>query len=271
MTAPLWIVQKNLGDQSALMAALDAEDIAHQDIRHIPFSDELPDVEWEGPVICYGATRFITNVAAAGRWRPGAFFDPETFRHSVAAAHYGTAMLNHRARLLPMSEFRREPHAPDDLFFLRPDADLKDFPGALVEWREFEEWYGHVSAGGVLFDPDIPVIVGEPINLAREWRLFMLEGECLAATQYRQDGRLVIREGAPIDVVQFAVELARTWMPSPVAVYDIAMPSDAHERRRFGLVEINCFNSAGFYAANVPRIVREVTDFVTREALWEAA
>jgi len=263
---PLWIVQKNLGDQTALMAALDAEDIPHRDIIHIPFSNELPDVEWNGPVICYGATRFITTALAAGRWKPGAFFDPETFRHSVAHAHYGKALLNHVARVLPMSEFRREPHAPDDLFFLRPDADLKDFPGALLEWREFEDWYGHVSAGGVLFEPSIPVVVGAPIRIAREWRLFMLEGKCLAATQYRQEGRLAIKEGAPPAVVAFAESLARTWMPAPVAVYDVAL---SYEEFRLGLLEINCFNSAGFYAADVRRIVREVTAFVQREACWE--
>ena len=61
-------------------------------------------------------------------------------------------------------------------------------------------------------------------------------------------------------VVSFAHEVTALFQPAPVFVLDVAAVGD-----RLAVVEFNGFNSAGFYASDVERIVRDVSDAAARE------
>ena len=254
----LWIVQRNLGNNGELVAALDREKIRHLDVDVVPFSDDIPNIDYQGPVVCYGATGFIARVARAGRWQPATFYDPATFRYTEYLAHWGDRMLNSDARVTTIGGFGQESHLPDRLFYVRPVADLKEFAGDVIEFGKLREWFSNISAGEYTLKPDCQIIVAEPTVIRAEYRLFMLDGQCIAASQYKLNGRLASREGCRLDFVLAAEKAAREWSPSPVFVMDVceARPDE------FKIVEANCFNSAGFYKADMDCIVAEVSRFV---------
>lgn len=70
---PTWVVQSNLGktdDIEAIGHACVGLDQGYLPVKAIPFSDEVPHVDVEGPVIFYGATRFVTTALKSGKWAP---------------------------------------------------------------------------------------------------------------------------------------------------------------------------------------------------------
>src|SRR3954463_7994013 len=93
----LWVVQSNLGNPATLAQL---EEVfarlgtAYRAVQAIPFSDELPEIAWDGPCVFYGATGFVAKAFASGRWSPCAFFDPERFRFSHWQRLLGAHLLN---------------------------------------------------------------------------------------------------------------------------------------------------------------------------------
>jgi len=260
MTSPsdvLWVVQSNLGNADALAALLDAfraVQVPFRTVAAIPFSPDLPDIDWAGPVLFYGATNFIASVIKSGRYHPGAFFSEERFRVSAWGPAYGDHLLNRGAEFTTLGEFAAQQHDADDLFFIRPDCDSKSFAGEVVRFGDFKEWSDRISHGGFTLGPDERIVVAEPQHIRREWRVFIVGGKAVAASQYRVSFRLEVSEETPDEVLVFAEARALDYSPAPAFVLDVA-----DTLAGLKVIEVNCLHSAGFYAARVEPIVREVT------------
>lgn len=262
----LWVVQSNLGNSDALaamVAAFHALNIPHRTVQVIPFSSDVPDIDWPGPVLFYGATNFIANVARSRRYHPGVFFSEERFRVSAWGPAYGDHLLNREAEGTTLEKFAAQQHAADDLFFIRPDRDLKAFAGEVVRFGDFQSWVDRISHGGFTLSQDEPIVVAEPQHIRREWRAFLVSGKTVAASQYRVSFRLTVNPETPDEVLAFAEARARDYSPAPVFVLDVA---DTQAGLR--VIEVNCFHSAGFYAANVESIVRAVTRLAQESGPW---
>jgi hypothetical protein len=269
-TAPpvLWIVQTNLGsgsDVPAWLDALRAEGIAYHEFEVAPFSGELPEVAADRPVVCYGSTNFVMNCRKAGRWIPGVWHDDENFTWSAWAKNLGELLLNSpdACEQTTISGLIALSRADDDLAFVRPERDMKEFAGEVTEIGKLKNWCREVMAGS--FDqlgPDTPIVVCTPFGIGTEWRLFIVGGSAVAASQYRQNGRLQVRTGAPQDVLRFGEAVAARWSPAAVFTLDVCRSGD-----RLFVLEAQGFNSAGHYAADLGALVRAVSVRAATE--WE--
>lgn len=138
----LWLVQTNLGSASDIgetVRAIRATGQACRELSLPPMSDDLPDLRHDGPVVCYGSTRFVTAAARSGRWRPGVWFDEEAFSYGAWARAYGALLLNdpaecERTTIAALAASDRQDRTwqdrkwqDDDPVFLRPERDLKEF------------------------------------------------------------------------------------------------------------------------------------------------
>ena len=88
MMPVLWVVQTNLGNaitHDAIKSACERNELLFQGVTVIPFSHALPDIEYAGPILAYGATRFIKAVANSKKWRPDAFFDDKRSPSPIAS------------------------------------------------------------------------------------------------------------------------------------------------------------------------------------------
>lgn len=258
----IWVVQNNLSRSGSdvLNNACTTLDIPIQLISVIPFDPESPQIEVEGLVIFYGATNFINVVHKSGKWKPAVFFDESKFRISEYMKHW--KMLNENAEITTLKEFGSRNLNPDDLYFIRPDKDLKEFAGEVIRFGTFSEWTDRISFGDELFDCEI--IVAEPVGIADEWRLFIVNGKVVTSSHYRTYGLLTSFPETPQEVIIFAEEMAKIWSPAEVFVLDVGKSGND-----LYIIEANCMNSSGFYCADVVKLVKTITEFVLRSESCE--
>lgn len=257
-----WVVQQNLGsadDVAKLVAFLERESVPWTPLRVIPFDDTPPDVPAEGRALFYGSTTLMKNVARAGRWFPGVFFDKPRFDFTALRDGYGPHLLNIVSELTTVRDFTARDLDPQALFFVRPAGDLKEFQGDVMEFGEVRGWREGLASSNGPMSLDTVIQVAPPIHIDREWRTVVVDGAVVASSQYRVSGRRNVNDEVPADVVDFATAMAARYAPAPVFVLDVGETADG-----LRVIETNCFNSAGFYWCDVHAIVREVTAYVRR-------
>jgi len=251
-----WVGQDNLGRHYAdqVKFACDSLEIEYIAQQAIPFSSELPNVPNNKLTIFYGATNWINNIVSSGKWTPGAFFNPDS-TFSLWRDKYGQNALNQLAEVTTLEKILNQNSNADELLFIRPDSDQKEFAGQVLRRSEINKWASTVMTNA----PDIltlPVVVGEPYGIEKEWRLFIVDGRVSSGSQYRTRHGLDTSSYVPGGVIEFAENMAKLYSPSPVFVIDIAKSSELY------VLEVGCFNSAGFYDSDVDKIILDVSRYV---------
>ncbi|MBX3167750.1 MAG: ATP-grasp domain-containing protein [Candidatus Eremiobacteraeota bacterium] len=253
-----WAIQSNLvnaADVEKLLAACRQHGQPAVTFETIPFSNQPPALDSGQPTVFYGSTSCMSNIWQVGKWSPGVFFDPQRFSFSEWGQAYGRHCLNGEARQTTLAALAAESYGMDRLFFLRPIHDDKAFAGEVMAFGEIQKWVGELEQ--TMLSPDTEILVAEPVGISHEWRLFMVDGKVSTGSHYRTRQRLDVYPGVPAEVAAFAQGLARLWQPAPVFVLDVASSAN-----QLYLVEINCFNSAGFYASEVAKLVGDVSRYV---------
>lgn len=266
--AVTWLIQTNLGDAAdiaALQAACAALGLPCRGFEAVPFSDALPELEdAPGPVVFYGAARLVAHVVASGRWWPGGFFDPERFRASRWLPRYAPFALNASATWTTLREAAARSDWDDArAWFVRPDGDLKEFAGAVMDMAHLRGWAERLEARDCGWLLDVPILVAPPVEIDREWRVVVVDGVAVAGSRYRSAGRLDIVAELPDVARALAERAAAAWAPAPVFVLDVAQA-----RGEAWVLEVNGFNSAGLYACDPRAVVAQVSRWV--EATWQA-
>lgn len=256
-----WVVQSNLGktdDVEEILNACNEMDIEFIPQKVVPFSDELPDIPNDKPTIFYGATNWINTIYESKRW-DHIFFNPaSTFDNWIEK--YGTAALNHGARITTLdtlaAELDDQQYHQDELLFIRPLSDQKEFAGQVISAYGIWDWMQHVQT-------DIPefgatkIAVTKPVGIEREWRCFMVNGRVSSGSQYRRYHKLETKCKVPREVIKFAEAQAKVYSPSPVFVMDVGRSAD-----NLYVIEVGCFHSAGFYDSKIHKIVKDVSEYV---------
>lgn len=246
-----WIMQQNLVTEPKKWTyALEALGSKWKPIEIIPFSGDVPDVEVDGPALVYGSTTLIRG-SKKKNWNPGTFFDPANFKSTLWNLRYGGFMLNYDGYATTLKDLQE--NCPEDMF-IRPNDDMKDFSGSRIDKAELNSFYERVSYGGYMFDTSLEVFVAPIKSIQKEWRCFIVDGRCVASSQYRLKHMLLKNPNVPIEVINFANEMATMWSPEKAFVMDICEDYDGNLR----VLELNCFNASGVYECNVIEIVKAV-------------
>ncbi len=256
-----WIIQDNLHREEgfvALIETLERFSIPHSVVKVLPFSDHLPTEEQtipvinpEGRVMVCGSTT-LAKMAARRGWVPGSFLN-ENHDYEVWRQHYGDALLNHDARVCRFADV--EPLG-DARFFIRPCLDSKSFAGQVMDWPEFEAWRHRVLDLGEVYtslDGNTMVAYGPVKVIRKEFRFFVVDGRVVTGSLYKIGTRVVYNEVVDDEATLYAQQMVDRWQPARAFVIDIA---DTDEGYR--IVEINCLNSAGFYAIDVQKLVMAI-------------
>jgi hypothetical protein len=260
-----WVFQRNRRNPfetqrlSQIVEALGFE--AHI-VELVPFGAEIPQVSAisaGAPVVCYGPG-FVPRALTRASWRPGIFFDAASFRWSTFRAPWGRMMLNSSAELYKVRDVRRL-LAGGERLFVRPDADNKAFEGGVHDAASFAEALTNSRMpDGAPADDNLAVIVAQPLEIASEYRMFVVDGEIVAASSYRHLQRPDGSAFVPTAAVDLAIAAAALWMPAPVACIDVAVCADG----TLGIVEANCLNGARFYDADAVALIGAISSYVQR-------
>lgn len=258
-----WILQDNLFNEDAYQNLLDTLvrfDIPHSIHKVVPFIgalDPVPTLSTTN-VICMGSYS-LRHAARRYGWTPGVF-DLEPFDFQVQMKHWGDHMLNAGAVVVPFKDVVVEQRR-----FLRPIEDSKSFAGKVYDHYEFEEWRDNFnklkpSEWGAL-TPDSLIQVCPLREIYGEYRFWVVAGNIVCASQYKEGSRVIYRDDVPEVYFDFVTDMIAMWRPHEAFVIDVAsVPDDGTFYRGIKIVEINTLNSAGFYACDMQKLVMALED-----------
>ena len=260
-----WVSQSNLGkhyhDEIEVACKNLRLDFIPQSV--IPFSDILPEIDTNKLTIFYGATNWINVIYKSGIWTPGTFFNPDSIlTHWIEK--YKEHSLNYTCLITTLNQLKTLEDGFDlesalwenGMAFIRPVSDQKEFAGQVISLNELDNWSSKVMIDVPNFG-SVPIIISKPVGISHEWRLFVVDGEISSGSHYRSYHELKIDKEVPQDIIDFAKERIKEYAPMPIFVMDIGKSGE-----NLYVIEIGCFNSAGFYAADVEKIVYDVSKYV---------
>ncbi|SFA91767.1 protein of unknown function [Poseidonocella pacifica] len=259
-----WILQQ-FEDTQKLADALEHLGIRYSWHKVVPFVGELipePDVQDKQAVVMFGSYTLWRYAESRG-FKPGVF----RIRPFVHEEPWQAHMLNGPGALfLTTKEIATKLSDDDRAWFIRPVSDSKEQAGAVKSSAEILKTARKVLS----LDPDeIPsgslrhdtlMMLTAPARILQEWRIWIVNGQVVTYSLYKDGTRVTYRHEIDPDALEFAQSLARLNEGySPAFVMDICRTVDG-----LRLLETNCINAAGFYAADLVKLA-EVIDGMARD------
>ena len=249
-----WVLQ-DFEDTQKLAEALDRLGLAYSWHKVVPFvGDLLPEPEVADPnaVVMFGSYSLWRYAEAKG-YQPGVF----EITPFVEEAVWHPYLLNGADSLFMTLRDIPEQFADDDrLWFVRPVGDSKEEAGQVKSSAGVIETAKRVMS---LDEEDIPngslrhdteLMFSAPVRILKEWRLWAVGGKIVTYSLYKEGRRVVYREEIDEDALAFAqdmVDLNPDY--SPAYVIDVCRTEEG-----LRLLETNCLNGAGFYAADLMKL-----------------
>lgn len=258
-----WLVQSNLIREEVTGAfEQSCKELGHKfcPVKIIPFTDSIEfgfDPFFrkpQGKFIPYGSTSMIKLLNRAKLDGCYLYFDHENLKTSKWIDKLGDRILNSDAKIMKLSEAMK---LEKGTFFMKPDDDLKDFCGSIVDAEGIKKFYDEVSAGGFCFSPDIDVVLSPIKDTGFEYRFFMIHDYIISCSSYKLRSQMIVDEPVPYAAMKFAKDTAKIWHPQDVHVMDVVDVGGEYK-----VIEFNCFNASGFYNCDLNKIIREVSDYV---------
>ncbi len=255
-----WIIQNNIYNEEGfkyLIDTLETLRLPYSIHKCIPFLGTLdPEPEpIEDRVIVMGSYTLAREAIKRG-WNPGVFLN-DNFNTEIQSSHWGKLMMNadHQIHAFAQVPEQREP------FFIRPVHDSKAFTGEVTDWPTFIEWRDKVLNLTPDDNPtvtyDTEVLISSVKEIYGEYRIWIVDGKAVAWSQYKV-GRRKLKNYIP-DVDQrirdFAEKCAAIWSPHRAYVLDVFETENG-----LFIGEVNNLNSAGFYAANMGKLIMSLEE-----------
>lgn len=251
-----YLIQENLFSEShydQLIATMARFELQHQIVKIVPFTRDIlfEPIETKN-VFCFGSVK-MAHIAADYGWQPGSFYNAN-HDYEVYLPHYQNNLLNYDSKIYKFADLFVP---PGYLFFARPCADTKTFTGQVYtqeSWDEFVQWSltnGHTTT----LNKDTAIQVCKVKEIQREIRVWVVQGQIITASQYRIGRRTVYQECQEPYILDFVKEMVQIYQPAEAFVMDVAMIDD-----QLKIVEINCINCAGFYHANLQKLIGSLED-----------
>lgn len=274
----LWIVQDNLYNEDGYVRfinALQRLNCTYLIVKPVPFTNVLLPSDFDcdshigdihdadqlqidntQPIVICGATS-LSRISKSRGWYPGTFlndnFDYEMWRFGFGLEN----LLNCDAVVAPVYLLNNV-HQYDNVF-IRPIHDSKAIAGTVMSANEFEDWKRSVSQiEQEEFQPlhKNTVMLLSPIKqIYNECRVFVVDGVVVTASMYKQGDRVIANSNVDQRFIDFAQQMVDGWQPAIAFVIDIA---DTPEGLK--IIEINNINSAGFYEADVFKIIDAINN-----------
>jgi hypothetical protein len=253
-----WVLQTGWEDEPGWVVMLDTLarfDIPYSLHKVVPFIGELqPEPELASDdAICMGSYA-MRHYAKKKRWNHGVFdLEPYDFREQ--REHWGAHMLNADSEIVAFRDVRFD----DGPRFIRPVDDTKTFTGKVFEPAEFADWQLKVIAlkdgDASSVSADTVVQVSTPKEIYQEVRCWVVEGRVVTASVYKAGSRVIYSDQVDPGIIEFASALVvpdapDSWNPQKAFCLDICDTPNGLK-----IVEINTINSAGFYAADMQKLV----------------
>lgn len=269
----LWIVQDNLYNEAGyirFIEALQRLNCNYLIVKPVPFTNILlpadfdceayngdinnaPQLEIDPnqPIVICGATS-LSRISQSKGWYPGTFLN-NNFDYEIWKDGFGSDnILNSDAVVGPVRQLANI-HKHDDVF-IRPVHDSKAISGTVMTSAQFDDWQQQISQiDEEEFQPlhkNTVMLLSSVKQIYNEFRIFVVDGKVVTASMYKMGDQVIASPDVDQCVIDFAQRMVDIWQPAIAFVIDVADTPQG-----FKIIEINNINSAGFYEADVFKII----------------
>jgi len=286
----LWVVQNNLYNEEGyarFIEALERLDVDYLIVKPVPFTNKLlpadfdstkedfestpePEIDSNQKIIVCGATS-LSRIAKAKGWLPGTYLN-NNFDFSIWRDGFGPEnILNADAVVGTVKDIKIPNY---DHYFLRPVHDTKAFTGMTLSKYDLDDWLKQISIieeeEFVPLHKNTEIMISSVKQIYAEYRMFIVNRTVITGSVYKQGNQVRYDEYVEPDVYRFTQQMVDMWqqkvdctlsmhpsayVPAKAFVIDIAWTPDGLK-----VIEINNINSAGFYAADVQKIIMAIED-----------
>ncbi|MGV8130632.1 MAG: ATP-grasp domain-containing protein [Candidatus Pacearchaeota archaeon] len=269
-----WLIEENCwgAETTARLAKVFQKlGISYKLCKYIPFSTKREDIELpinpqsEDCVIFYGSINFAQFLSKTTNWYPLMFDHFETFETTTYYPIFHKLLLNTPYIILPFGDFENQKDFifetfKDEALFIRPVSGKKSFTGQTMAKHNFEDqikWFKECH----IPDPSTLCLISKARKGVgyKEYRAVVIDGKVLSISQYYRV-RYIPKSNELHEIVQQLVyKIKRKEQPSAYTL-DICF----HEGE-YKIVEINSFNCAGWYHANLYPIIEHATALAQKQ------
>ncbi len=252
-----WYVQSNISQKDYEELKLEVE---HQGMEfcpffHIPFSDDYPALDINGPIFVYAASSVTDRIIKEHSDFAGVFAHSQDID---MRQFFNVKNEDMWSEPLFIGALERVSHLnlTENEYFIRPSMDNKWFAGMVLEKNALIEWIEKLRS--IDIDMSTSIILAPVSYPHKEYRLCAVNGRITAGCQYREDMEKMMIEGYPLFVQKFAEDFIaknKSVLPNSFII-DVALG----ENQSIGVIEVNSINSSGFYAINKKDYVKSISD-----------
>lgn len=245
-----YIVQENVFKEENydnLIKALDKLQLPYEIVKILPFVDTFEFETNRTDVFPFGAVK-MSRISRSLYWKPGSQLN-DNHDFQVYCMHYRDNLLNWDSKIIGFGD---DSFFSKELFFARPTKDTKVFTGRVFdmqEWREFKE-NALTNGHSTLLDVNTEIQISSVKKLQQEIRFWIVKGKVVAASQYRLGGGYCLNENVDQSAYDFCQKMVDLFWLNDAFVMDLALVNDEYK-----IIECGCINSAGFYRANLQKLI----------------
>jgi hypothetical protein len=262
-----WVIQDDVFDENyvddmeeALADLGLARGNGYEIIKYIPFAEPsayLP-LQPDNDVIVYGSINLLKQVQRQTKWKPGAGVTWENYKCSVYYPHMKKYLLNDHPEFIKLKDIEAKMEWLDRPMFIRPDAGDKEWVGGVYDPYEAKRHAEYVMSR---HDPDMLMFISEPKKVQWESRYFCIEDEVITGSIYRILNKRILRLTSLKNSTATAAFLEEVldqvkYRPDPVFALDVCSLDG-----KLYIMELSAFHCAGFYAADIKKLVTRVHQY----------
>lgn len=245
-----YIIQKNTFKEknyNTIIDTLNRFDLEYEIIDVLPFTDEIKFKTDRKDVIIFGSLK-LARLAKKEKWLPGSFAN-DNHDYNVYSKYYGNNLLNSDSII---QNFTVPINWNTPKKFIRPTEDTKTFTGKVFNQEEWEEFVHYSLTNGhetTLCD-NTPIQVASVKQIQKEYRFWIVDGQVITGSLYKLGYRIVTDANIEDDAIKFAEKMISKFQLANAFVLDVCLVDD-----EWKIVECGCMNCAGFYAANMNKVI----------------
>jgi len=254
-----YVVEKNVfrePNYDNLIASLKRLQLSYEIVELLPFMDTVKFRTDRKDVFVFGCMK-LSRIAHKYGWVPGSLMG-ENNDYVVYAPHWGENLLNHDSVVQRVADGI---DWSDGIKFIRPCKDSKAFSGKIFSQEEWDEMVSLALSGDSYYsglDNDTEVQVAYPKRIQKEIRCWVVDGKVVTASQYKLGTRVVLDDNIEEPALDFAQSMVDIFQLAKAFVIDVCLTDD-----KWKIVEAGCINCAGFYKADLQKVL------IALEDAWE--
>jgi hypothetical protein len=251
-----YIIQENIfrePNYDKIFSVMEKLNLSYEIVTIEPFAEELKFTTNSKNVFVYGSVK-LAKIAQQYDFKPGSFYGGNHV-FEVYSQHYKAHLLNFDSEI---SEFgKKMKWEAGEEKFIRPSRDAKVFTGKKfteTKWNDFVV-QSLSNKEKTPLTSDTKIQITKPKKIFKEARVWIVGGKIITSSYYLFHGNIEFEENVDPEGLQFAEKMIEIYRVEDAFVMDICLTSEGWK-----IVEINCVNSAGFYKADVEKLVIALED-----------